>query len=342
MPAIHKDGEMVIPKKTDGCWRWSRERYIEEKLKGNIAYKKSKGVLLNSDGQPAEWNIYTKIWLNDRQEEGMVPVDLITKWENRQSKKELQQLGIPFEFAKPVDLINYLISIVGNTKDSIILDFFSGSATTAHAVMQLNAEDGGNRRFICVQLPELCDEKSEAYKAGYKNICEIGKERIRRAGKKIIEEKGGQIGIDDEEKKPLDIGFKVFKLDTSNLRIWDNTPITGDNQIEMFTERMNSMIDSIKDDRTDMDVVYEVMLKMGVPLDIPVQYIEVNGKVVYIVGDFLLMIALFDNITAEDIEAIAEYAPAKIICAEHGFADDSALSNAHYILKDRQIELKLI
>ena len=148
--------------------------------------------------------------------------------------------------------------------------------------MQLNAEDGGNRRFICVQLPELCDEKSEAYKAGYKNICEIGKERIRRAGKKIIEEKGGQIGIDDEEKKPLDIGFKVFKLDTSNLRIWDNTPITGDNQIEMFTERMNSMIDSIKDDRTDMDVVYEVMLKMGVPLDVPVQYIEVNGKVVYI------------------------------------------------------------
>ena len=229
-----------------------------------------------------------------------------------------------------------------NDSDDIILDFFSGSATTAHAVMQLNAEDGGNRRFICVQLPELCDEKSEAYKAGYKNICEIGKERIRRAGKKIIEEKGGQIGIDDEEKKPLDIGFKVFKLDTSNLRIWDNTPITGDNQIEMFTERMNSMIDSIKDDRTDMDVVYEVMLKMGVPLDIPVQYIEVNGKVVYIVGDFLLMIALFDNITAEDIEAIAEYAPAKIICAEHGFADDSALSNAHYILKDRQIELKLI
>ena len=307
-------------------------------------------MLLNTDRQPAEWNIYTKIWLNDRQEEGMVPVDLITKWENRQSKKELQQLGIPFEFAKPVDLINYLISIVGNTKDSIILDFFSGSATTAHAVMQLNAEDGGNRRFICVQLPELCDEKSEAYKAGYKNICEIGKERIRRAGKKIIEEKGGQIGIDDEEKKPLDIGFKVFKLDTSNLRIWDNTPITGDNQIEMFTERMNSMIDSIKDDRTDMDVVYEVMLKMGVPLDVPVQYIGVNEKVVYkvvykvvhIVGDFLLMIALFDNITAEDIEAIAEYAPAKIICAEHGFADDSALSNAHYILKDRQIELKLI
>ena len=140
----------------------------------------------------------------------------------------------------------------------------------------------------------------------------------------------------------LDIGFKVFKLDTSNLRIWDSTPIIGDNQIEMFTERMNSMIDSIKDDRTDMDVVYEVMLKMGVPLDVPVQYVEVNGKVVYIVGDFLLMIALFENITAEDIDDMAAYAPAKIICAEQGFADESALSNAHYILRDKQIELKLV
>ena len=357
MPEEIKDGAMVIPKETDGCWRWSRERYLEEKEKGNIAFKKSKGVLLNSDGDPAEWNIYTKIWLNDRKEEGMVPVDLITKWENRQSKKELQELSIPFDFAKPVDLIKYLITIVDNTKNDMVLDFFSGSATTAHAVMQLNAEDGGNRKFIMVQLPELCDEKSEAYKAGYKNICEIGKERIRRAGSKIMNNSqcimhNSQCTMNDEKEKnnyelsimnyELDLGFKVFKLDTSNLKLWDNTPITGDDQIEMFTERMNSMIYSIKDDRTDMDVVYEVMLKMGVPLDVPVQYIEVNGKIVYIVGEFLLMIALFDNITAEDIESIAAYAPAKIICAESSFKDDSALSNAHYILRDKQIELKLV
>lgn len=246
-----------------------------------------------------------------------------------------------FSHPKPLNLIKHLLTF--DTKDDdIILDFFSGSATTAHAVMQLNAEDGGNRKFICVQLPELCDEKSEAYKAGYKNICEIGKERIRRTGKKILEEKGDQIAMGDEDKKPLDIGFKVFKLDTSNLKIWDSTPITGDNQIEMFTERMNSMIDSIKGDRTDMDVVYEVMLKMGVPLDTAVQYIEIDGKIVYIVGDFLLMIALYDDITAEDIEQMTAYAPAKIVCAEQGFADDTALSNAHYILRDKQIELKLV
>ena len=250
-----------------------------------------------------------------------------------------------FGYPKPIAIIKYLIkasTITTSTDNDIILDFFSGSATTAHAVMQLNAEDGGNRKFICVQLPELCDEKSEAYKAGYKTICEIGEERIRRAGQKILEEQDTQIAMGDEKKKPLDIGFKVFRLDTSNFKIWDSTPITGDNQLEMFTERMNSMIDSIKDDRTDMDVIYEIMLKMGVPLDTAVQYMEIDGKIVYIVGDFLLMIALYNDITAEDIDAMAAYAPAKIVCAEQGFKDDTALSNAHYILRDKQIELKLV
>ena len=250
-----------------------------------------------------------------------------------------------FGYPKPIAIIKYLIkasTITTATDNDIILDFFSGSATTAHAVMQLNAEDGGNRKFICVQLPELCDEKSEAYKAGYKTICEIGEERIRRAGQKILEGQDTQIAMGDEEKKPLDIGFKVFRLDTSNLKLWDSTPITGDNQLEMFTERMNSMIDSIKDDRSDMDVIYEVMLKMGVPLDTAVQYIEIDGKIVYIVGDFLLMIALYEDITAEDIDQMAAYAPAKIVCAEASFKDDTALSNAHYILRDKQIELKLV
>lgn len=212
----------------------------------------------------------------------------------------------------------------------------------ANAVISMNSEDKKCRRFIMVQLPELCDENREAFKDGYKNICEIGKERIRRAGAKILEEyNSAQLQLGEEEKKPLDVGFKVFKLDTSNLKTWDSTPI-GDNQLTLFYERLNSMIDTVKDDRTDMDVVYEVMLKMGITLDTPVTYIEVNNKIVYIVGDFLLMVCLANNITAEDIEGIAAYAPAKIVCAEAGFADDSALSNAHYILKDKNIELKLV
>lgn len=278
-------------------------------------------------------------------DDGMVPVNLWKREEvgtTDSASKDLLKLmeHKVFDFPKSVDLIKLMVQIAAKDENSIILDFFSGSATTAHAVMQLNAEDGGNRKFICVQLPELCDEKSEAYKAGYKNICEIGKERIRRAGKKILEE-NTQVKLGDEEKKPLDVGFKVFKLDTSNLKLWDNTPIE-DKQLDLFYKRMNDMIDSVKDDRTDMDVVYEVMLKMGIPLDIPVTYTDINDKIAYVVGDMLLLIALYDNITAEDIEKMADFAPAKIVCAEQGFADDSALSNAHYILKDKEIELKLV
>ena len=189
LPLEEKEGAMVVPKSSeDKVWRWSRDRYVEEKAKGNIEFKKSDGVLIQSDGTPAKWNVYSKIWLSDRQDEGMVPVDIISKWENRHATKELKELGIPFDFAKPKELISYLMGIMGFEEGDIILDFFSGSATTAHSVMQLNYDEGGNRKYILVQLPELTEEKSEAYKSGYKNICEIGKERIRRAGKKILEE----------------------------------------------------------------------------------------------------------------------------------------------------------
>lgn len=334
-PITLPSGRVVEPP-TGRCWRQSKEAF-QKNVEDNR-------IWFGADGNSVP---QVKRFLNELKYDGMAPTSIMfykNVGHSQEGAKEVTALleAGAFDGPKPVRLLNRLLILANTDKDSIILDFFSGSATTAHAVMQLNAEDGGNRKFIMVQLPELCDEKSEAYKAGYKNICEIGKERIRRAGKKILEEKGDQIAIGDEEKKPLDVGFKVFKLDTSNLKLWDNTIITGENQIELFTERMNSMIDSIKDDRTDMDVVYEVMLKMGVPLDVPVQYIEINGKIVYIVGEFLLMIALFDNITAEDIESIAAYAPAKIICAESSFKDDSALSNAHYILRDKQIELKLV
>ena len=343
-----------------GQWRWSKERSYE-------AIKNYNEMLaeLNTDNPTQE--LIDQWYAKALKEKNVDKIDLLRKsssnkpehyvapsnkvllsdfWDDLKPNGSSYTMKLfdrnIFSMPKSVDLLKRLISFIANDDNDLILDFFSGSATTAHAVMQLNAEDGGNRRFIMVQLPELCDEKSEAYKSGYKNICEIGKERIRRAGQKILSEQGAQIALGKEEKEPFDIGFKVFKLDTSNLKLWDSTPITGDNQLELFTERMNAMIQSIKDDRTDMDVVYEVMLKMGVPLDIPVQYMEVNGKLVYIVGDFLLMIALYDDITAEDIEAMTAYAPAKIICAEQGFADDSALSNAYYILRDKQIELKLV
>ncbi|MBR6050476.1 MAG: site-specific DNA-methyltransferase [Clostridia bacterium] len=316
------------------CWRVSRERFAELVADNRIWFGE------NGDNVPRLKRFVSEI------QDGIVPTSILFykdvghSQEGRQELKRVFDDKGYFDGPKPVRLISRLLRIGNVKKDDIVLDFFSGSATTAHAVIKANADDGDSRKFIMVQLPEVTAENSEAYKDGYKNICEIGKERIRRAGKKILDE-NTQVQLGDEEKKPLDVGFKVFKLDTSNLKTWDSTPIE-EHQIDLFYERLNSMIDTVKDDRTDMDVVYEVMLKMGIPLDVPVTYIEVNDKIVYIVGEFLLMVCLANKITAEDIEGMAAYAPAKIICAEAGFADDSALSNAHYILRDRSIELKLV
>ena len=247
-----------------------------------------------------------------------------------------------FDNPKPISDIKKLVDYLTSKDDEdIILDFFSGSATTAHAVMKLNAEDGGNRRFILVQLPEVCDEKSEAAKAGYKNICEIGKERIRRAGKKLTDT-DGQMQIGDSEKKPLDVGFRVFKLDSSNLQTWDATPV-DELRLEDLLNRMNTMINRVKADRSDLDMVCEVMLKLGVPLTYSVNKVAVNSKAAYTVGDdCLLLVCLAADITPEDVEAMAEYVPAKVIISRDSFANDTAMANAHYILRDRGIELKLV
>ena len=294
-----------------------------------------------------------------------------------------------FSFPKPIALIKYFLNSTTADND-IILDFFSGSATTAHAVMQLNAEDGGKRQFIMVQLPEVTDEKSEAFKAGYKNICEIGKERIRRAGLKYIKDAGVEVrkqetqqalqetgqsetllnlgmvssfntgngteatyknGVvetfskDGIEQPLTDIGFKVFKLDTSNLVKWDDTPIENTDTSDLFN-RMNGMVESIKKDRSELDVVYEVMLKLGIPLTYKVFENEVNGRKVYSIGDDGLILVCLDKsnggITPEDISAMCDLTPAKIVAAEEAFKDDVALSNAYYISKDKGVEIELL
>ena len=251
--------------------------------------------------------------------------------------KDLKELlgGNYFDNPKPMQLIKQLVVYTDtDDKDHIILDFFSGSATTAHAVMQLNAEDGGKRQFIMVQLPELTDEKSEAFKAGYKNICEIGKERIRRAGAKI-----------KEQNADVDVGFKVLKLDTSNLVKWDDTPLASTDTADLFN-RMDGMIESIKKGRSELDVVYEVMLKLGIPATYQVFENNLNGRKVYSIGDDGLILVCLDGsnggITPEDVTAMCEFSPAKIVAAEEAFKDDVALSNAFYISKDSGVEIMLL
>lgn len=239
-----------------------------------------------------------------------------------------------FSNPKPTALLRLLLNSIAEN-EGIFLDFFSGSATTAHAVMQLNAEDGGNRRFIMVQLPEPCAEDTEAAKAGYQNICEIGKERIRRAGEKIkaeVEEQNAQMKIDEEPKPVPDIGFKVFKLDSSNLRKWQP-------DYDNLEQSLDDIVKNYVDGRSELDVVYEIMLKMGLDLTWPLDRHSIGGKNVYVIGMGALMICLDDDITTDVADGMAalykDLAPEtwKVVFKDNGFATDSAKVNVREILK---------
>ena len=249
-------------------------------------------------------------------------------------------MDIVFDNPKNIELLKAVCELTNVENHDIILDFFSGSATTAHAVMQLNAEDGGDRRFIMVQLPEVCGEKTEAYKAGYKNICEIGKERIRRAGEKIkaqIEEENAQLKIDEEPKKVPDIGFRVFKLDSSNLKKWQPD----------YDDLEKTLLDSIEnyvEGRSELDVVYEIILKMGLDLTYPIDELDVNGRKIYSVAFGALMICLDDHITKEIADGMIslykEYQPElwKVVFKDNGFENDSAKTNIKEQLKAAGLE----
>ena len=298
-PSNVSEGEKILPTDEDTCWKWTYDRYKEEKEKGNIYFHKSTSAtaLVDESGNVAKWNVFNKIWLSDREAEGRVPVDLITKWENRISSAELKKMDIPFDFAKPAELIEYLINLVDKNDNAVILDFFSGSATTAHSVMALNANDNKNRKFIMVQIPELCDEKSEAFKSGYKNICEIGKERIRRAAKKIHK---------DNPDAQFDDGFKVFEVSDTNIK-WNTV---DDNEVLTLADMDNSISDKDRIDFnkgfTDIDVVYEVMLRQfNIPLSTPIEKLSSLSDRKYIFAD-AVVVCLEQDIDEKLIERLEE------------------------------------
>lgn len=326
-PGVHfpdccVEGEKVIPTSEDHVWKWTYDRYKSEKEAGNIVFIKSDQTsLVTATNTQATWNIYNKLWLNEQKEKGVVPGNFIAGFENRQSAAEMKKLDIPFDYAKPVRLLIYLIKLCTKKKDCTILDFFSGSATTAHAVMKLNAEDGGHRKFIMVQLPEKTDEKSEAYKAGYKNICEIGKERIRRAGRKIKEDAGLTAPAD------LDIGFRCLRLDESNMKPVYYTPD------EVGQQDMFSLVDNVKSDRTPEDLLFQVMLDLGVLLSSPIEVKEIAGKKVFNVADGFLLACFDHDVTDETVKAIAQMKPYYAIFRDSSMANDSVATNFEQIFE---------
>ena len=317
---ISPHGHVISPPKNG--WRWSAET-MEDKISiGEIRF--------TNDGK----SIRRRTYLCDMN--GLPPstlwIDLERTGHNRQAKYELLKI-MPedvFNTPKPVKLLKYIMEISGVSTDDIVLDFFSGSATTAHAVMQLNAEDNSNRKFIMVQLPEPTDEKDEAYKVGYKNICEIGKERIRRAGEKIKEEAG-------LTAQNLDIGFKVLKLDSSNIRKWQP-------DYENLEHSLIDFVENYLEGRTELDVVYEIMLKYGLDLTYPVDESMIDGKKVYSIGFGALIVCLDNEITTEIAKGILDlvngFKPetTRVVFKDNGFKTDSNKTNIKEILKCGGIE----
>ncbi|WP_063668612.1 site-specific DNA-methyltransferase [Aliivibrio fischeri] len=321
MPSERHEGAKVLPDDGDGVWRWSYDRFAAEKKVGNVEFIRSdKTSLVTSDGSPAKWNVYYKIWLKDRMNDGQLPGNITEKFQSRHSSAELKKLGIPFDFPKPTALIKYLMTLVSVGDNDVIMDFFAGSGTTGHASIEYAFDNNSKHRFICVQLDEKTDSKSAEYKEGYETISDISKERIRRAGAALLEERKG-VGHD--------IGFRVLKVDSSNMAEVYYSP-DAVNQADLFAQ-----VDNVKEDRSEEDLLFQVVQDWGVDLTLPVRRETIDGKTVFFVADNAL-VACFDkngNITESFVKQLAEFEPMRLVFRDAGFASDSTKINVEQVLK---------
>ncbi len=339
---IAPDRTKIFPKRQDGRdgrWSCGNEKYLELIENGDIEFVKNNG----------EWKVYTKERpyrdngeLKSEKYESII-LDIATNTQGTNEMKELfPESQTIFEFPKPSNLIKHLLKM-GSENNDIILDFFAGSGTSAHAVMNLNYEDDGKRKFILVQLPESTRKKnsdgtyeeSDAWKAGYKTISEITKERVRRVIKKIkSESKQNKLG----EQKQIDLGFKVFKLGTSNIRAWDPDP-------KNLQATLEGAVSNMKDGRSDEDKLYEIMLKYGVDLTTSVKVEKIDGKTIYNVGEGYLYICLDKNLTklviehiTKDVKSAQTQNKARVVFADACFKDDQDAVNAEIALKKAGVE----
>jgi len=323
-PIICPDGSKIRP---PTIWRWEKPKFDKANSEGKIDF------IQNSSG---EWQVYTKMYLydNEGEEYQIKPRSLlVSQGFTKDGNNEIFTLFGKkyFSYPKPSKLIKYLINIhCTKNGNDIILDFFAGSCTTADAVMQLNSEDGGNRRFIMVQLPERCDEDSEAFIDGYKNISEISKERIRRAGEQIknkIKNESKQSQLGGEQKTVPDIGFRVFKIDDTNMKdVYYSAA-------EYSQETIEGLVDNVRPDRTGLDLLYQIIIDWGLPLDLPHAIEEIDGFHIHIV-DGNALIACFDaNIPESVMRKIAEKKPLRAVFRDGSFRSSPGKLNIEGIFK---------
>jgi adenine-specific DNA-methyltransferase len=320
-PEEKRDGAKVKPvSNSDKVWRWSRDTYLEQKDLLIFTKGSDRNPLLDENGKQSKWNVYPKVYYDEDVESTLHPEDVIYDYPNSQATKELLSLNIPFSFAKPTGLIVFLLKLL-NDDQMIVLDFFAGSATTAHAVMQMNADDGGRRSFIMVQIDEKPDPKSDAAKAGFNTIAEISRERIRRAGARVVDESG-------LAANQLDVGFRSLKIDTTNLSDVLSPP-DETRQAELIR-----LVNSIKADRSGEDLLFQVLLDWGLEVTMKINVEQIDEHEVFVVEDDAL-VACFDSaVSPEVVRAIAKREPLRAVFRDSGFASDDARINAEQIFRE--------
>ncbi len=342
-PAIEADGESIAPETAeDKVWRWAKSSYLANKDRIVVKRVRSSN-LVNKDGGEVKWNVFTKTYLNDVIKDASAkPNSLIEDHINQNSSHELNELEVPFSFAKPSSLIGYLCEITRAKGNDLVLDFFAGSGTTGHAVFTAKASGKSDLRFLLVQLPEPLDPEDKDQKEGARfcdklnrprNIAELTKERLRRAAKKIKEENPTFTG---------DLGFRVFKLDSSNIRAWE--PDRDD-----LPKTLEDSVDHLKTDRTEQDILFELLLKLGLDMTVPIEENKIAGKSVYSIGAGTLLVCLSNKIGIKEVEPLAlgivawhkQLVPAgetSVVFRDSAFSNDVAKTNLTAILQQHGLE----
>ena len=330
-PIDTPDGKTVLPKDNNSgkkaCWRWSKSKFDWGREKGFVVIKKDSSNI---------WTVYTKQYLNCDNEGNLIkrtqrPLGVIDSFSSTQASKYLDSIGLGnyFNYSKPYELIKYLIERIDMQRD-YVLDFFAGSGTTAQAVFQANIDDNGQRKFICVQLPEVIESNPDENDLKFKFISDLTKERIRRTGEGLSSLIKKDLFIDGSIN--IDFGFKSFKLDTSNINSWDGS-------LENFELNLLNTETNIKIDRTEEDVLFEVLLKYGLNLTVPIEEKIINNCKVYSVGLGTMFVCLSDNITTEVAEELGKWkeqlnpTSCRVLFKDNGFKDDVAKTNSIQILK---------
>lgn len=318
MPSTKEDGAKVIPStKNDKVWRWANASYLENK--DNLVFTKtSNSPLINSDGKQANWNVYAKQYLASEVDSKVVPGSIIDGYLNSDASKELKELNIDFSFPKPTDLIVYLMKISKVKNNDIVLDFFSGSATTAHAVYKMNAIDNGIRKFILIQVAENLTNSSANYSNECNTICDLAELRIKNAIEKIQ---------DETDNNMLDLGLRVFKIDSSNMKdVYYKPSLINQEQLQMFES-------NIKEDRTAEDLLTQVILDLGLTLDLKIEEKTILNNNVYYVADNALVACFDDNVDINIIDEICKCKPLKIVFKDISFKSDKDKINLEERIK---------